>query len=224
MKKTIAMILTITVVAAALTACNMTNNSGSGASSSAPASTADETVSSGNSTESSDVISDEKSAAAEDTSNSNESNDQNPDDNFAEPVDANSKLEFPDTKAGELMKKALSTDDWGYMSLTAEQDIVDTLISNDLKFEDLDDYCIAYTDNSAQLFTAIIVKPKEGKTENVSGALKDYLNKVKTDENLAFYPMQQESADGAVYDELSDGYLALIVNANGQAIMDSLRA
>lgn len=224
MKRIIAIILSVSVVAAAFTGCKNNNDT----SSSVPTETS--TVS-GTETESvpteTSVVSDIESVPEvsdnSDSVSDNLDEDAAGDDDFEEPIDANAKLEYPDTRAGELMKKALSVNSWGFMSLTAEQEIIDALIGTDLKVDDVDDILIAYTDNSAQLYTVIIAKPKSDKTDVVTSSLKAYIEKVQNDENLSFYPAQQESAAGAVFEELSDGYLAVIVNENGQTIADTLK-
>lgn len=230
MKKTTAMILCAAVVAAMFTGCKKNADSvPESVPESAPTQTssAPESESAAESSADSAVSSDTNSSVGDVSDSVSDGTDiDNPEDggdSFVEPVDANAKLDYPDTKAGELMKTALSTDNWGFMSLTSEQEIIDVLIGTDLKVDDTEDILVAYTDNSAQLFTVIIAKPKADKADVVTSSLKAYIEKVQNDENLSFYPMQQESADGAVFAELADGYLAVVVNADGQTIADSLK-
>lgn len=66
------------------------------------------------------------------------------------------------------------------------------------------------TDTSSEAGNAIA-----NHLEEVAAA---YLNNVKTNPDIAFYPMQQASAEGAVMGKTNDGYLYVIVHENGEEI------
>ncbi len=57
-----------------------------------------------------------------------------------------------------------------------------------------------------------------GIADHLESVTEAYLNNVKTNPDLAFYPMQQASAEGAVRGKTKDGYLYVIVHENGEEI------
>lgn len=59
-----------------------------------------------------------------------------------------------------------------------------------------------------------------GIADHLEETMKAYLESVKNNPNLTFYPMQEESALGAVCGKTDDGYLYLIVHENGEKIAD----
>lgn len=134
----------------------------------------------------------------------------------------NSGLEFPDTKAGRMVKAALATDAWGYMDLGADQEYVSALFSEEFVLEDCEEYCFTSSTMSTQLLKVAVIKPKEGKEEEFTNAIEHYLEYAK--EGAAFYPAQEESAAGAVSGKTDDGYLYLVVHKNGEDIANAMLA
>ena len=61
-----------------------------------------------------------------------------------------------------------------------------------------------------------------GIADHLEEVMSAYLENIKTNPDLALYPMQQASAEGAVSGKTSDGYLYLIVHENGADIAKAL--
>lgn len=57
-----------------------------------------------------------------------------------------------------------------------------------------------------------------GIADHLESVTEAYLNNVKNNPDIAFYPMQQASAEGAVRGKTKDGYLYVIVHENGEEI------
>ena len=68
---------------------------------------------------------------------------------------------------------------------------------------------------SVNLNRVIIVKPLDGKHDEVFAELKAYFDDLL--ETGAYYPAQESSAAGAVMGETEDGYIYIIVHENGEA-------
>lgn len=136
----------------------------------------------------------------------------------------NSGLPYPDTRAGSLTKAVLALDSWPGMDLVTDQNVVEIMFSSEFDLEKCDEYCFATNIISAQLYKAIIIKPAEGGEDDVRTAMDNYLNAVKTNPDIAFYPGQQENAEGAVTGKTDDGYLYLIVHKNGSDIADAIKS
>lgn len=139
-------------------------------------------------------------------------------DNEVDPAVANAALEYPDNRAGRIVRTMLSSDEWGFMMLMDEE--TTPALIPDLSLDDCEEYCLAYCPNGTQLMYALAVKPKAGSEEKVENALATFYGNVKNNPDLAFYPMQQAAAEGAVMDTTNDGYICIIVHENGQTIGD----
>lgn len=87
-----------------------------------------------------------------------------------------------------------------------------------------EEFCFGTNIISAQLNKIIVIKPKDGKENEISTAIDTYYNSVKNDPNIAFYPAQQASADGAVKGKSDDGYYYVIVHENGSDIETAMLA
>lgn len=87
-----------------------------------------------------------------------------------------------------------------------------------------EEFCFSTNIISAQLNKIIVIKPKDGKESEISTAIDTYYNSVKNDPNIAFYPAQQASADGAVKGKSDDGYYYVIVHENGADIETAMLA
>lgn len=161
-------------------------------------------------------------STTESTSSTNESTPTENSDSEDDPNAGadNSGLAYPDTKAGRIVKAMLSESPWAYMDLM-DAEIAKTLIP-DFSADDCDEYCLAFCGMNAQLQYAFAVKPKSGSEEKVNNALTAFLDNVKNNPDIAFYPMQEASANGAVMNTTDDGYICLIVHENGQAIADAV--
>ncbi len=63
-------------------------------------------------------------------------------------------------------------------------------------------------------------KPNTGTgiADHLKEVVEAYVKMVKTDPNVAFYPMQQASAQGAVMGMTDDGYIYVIVHEDGSEI------
>lgn len=202
MKKSIAAVLTAVLAVVSLTGCGDKSNSSS-ADIPAPA----------ESTPASDYDSEPTTDSTPESI---------PDDDPNAGAD-NSALAFPDNKAGRMVKAALSTDAWGYMDIIADQEILNNLIPN-LSLDDCEEHCITTCGMSAQLLYAIAIKSKPESEDKVQSALDGFFDNVKNNPDLGFYPAQQESADGAVKGKTNDGYLYVVIHANGGKTADTMTA
>lgn len=188
------------------------------------------TTSTGNSTtvndSSNNESTDSNSTTDESTTESTPDENSDPEDNSdSEDGDGeggadNSNLEYPDNKAGRIVKTMLTADEWSYMTLM-DAETAATLIP-DFSTDDCEEYCLAYCQMNTQLQYAIAVKPKEGSEEKVEDTLAMFYGNVKNDSNITFYPAQQAAAEGSVMDTTDDGYICIIVHENGQTIGDAI--
>lgn len=212
MKKFTSAALAAIVLAMTLTGCGDTKNVSNNSSNNS--STANESTST-TSTESNESTGDESTTESTPDENSNPEGG-----NEVDPAVANAALEYPDNKAGRIVKTMLTSDEWGFMNLM-DAETAPALIP-DLSLDDCEEYCLAYCPNGTQLMYALAVKPKAGSEEKVENALATFYGNVKNNPDLAFYPMQQAAAEGAVMDTTDDGYICIIVHENGQAIGDAV--
>lgn len=133
----------------------------------------------------------------------------------------NSGLAFPDNGAGEMVKAALDTGEWSFMEL-ADAETAAILVPG-LSLGDCEEYCMTFCRMSTQLQYAIAVKCKPGSEAAVNAALERFFNDIKNDPDLAFYPAQQEAANGAVMGEIGD-YVYVVVHADGRDCADAMEA
>lgn len=231
MKKFVSMLLVSTMLLTALTACdsNKSNDSGSNQSSSSTATGGGESTSTDGESSAGDSSSDNESSTPESDASTPEDSNPNTDDSNSEDTSEpegvdNSGLPFPDNKAGNMTKTALTTDNWPAMDIVSDQEFLGAMFSADFNLESLEEYCFCTNVISAQLNKVIIVKPKADNEAEVSGAIDTYFDAVKNDPNIAFYPGQQASADGAVKGKTDDGYYYIIVHENGADIESAMLA
>lgn len=130
----------------------------------------------------------------------------------------NSAFQYPDNRAGRMVNAALGAENWSYMDSINDQDTAGILVSG-LVLDDCEEYCLAYCGMSGQMQYVFAIKPKAEKADTVKIVFDNFYNKIKNDPDLAFYPAEQEAANGAVQGE-SGGYLYLVVHANGQDCAD----
>ncbi|MDE7399720.1 MAG: DUF4358 domain-containing protein [Oscillospiraceae bacterium] len=211
MKKFTSAALAAIVLAMTLTGCGDTKNVSNNSSNNS--STANESTST-TSTESNESTGDESTTESTPDENSD------PEGGNGEEGADNSNLEYPDNKAGRMVKSMLTADAWSFMMLM-DAETAPVLIP-DFSIDDCEEYCLAYCGMSAQLQYAIAVKPKAGSEKKVEDALATFYDNVKNNPDLAFYPMQQAAAEGAVMDTTDDGYICIIVHENGQTIGDTI--
>ena len=225
MKKFVSMLLISTMLVTALTACdNKTNESDSNPSSSSTATGNDST---GDSSSADNSSSDNESSTSEDSASTPDDSNSDtdlPSGETDEPVIDNSGLEFPDNKAGNIAKTILETNEWPKMDIVDDQDFLGALFSAEFNLDSCEEYCFASNVMSVQLNKIIVIKPKEGSEEEISNAIDAYLEAVQTDPNIAFYPMQQASAEGAVKGQTDDGYYYVIVHESGADIETGMLA
>lgn len=133
----------------------------------------------------------------------------------------NSGLAFPDNGAGAMVKAALNTGEWSFMQL-ADAETAAILVPG-LSLGDCEEYCLTFCGMSTQLQYAFAVKCKPGSEAAVNAALESFFNGIKNNPDLAFYPAQQEAANGAVMGELGD-YVYVVVHADGRDCADAMEA
>lgn len=216
MKRSFSLILAATL-ALALTACN---NSGESSDpfdkSSIPEVVSDtESSSAPAAPVSTDTaVSDDPIVVPDDPNNPND-----PDDPGNGGVD-NSGLEFPDNRAGRMVKAALASGEWGsMMALDAE---TMTSIVPGLNAGDCEECCGAQAMISAVANEVYCIKPKDGSMDTVRSALNN-LVQTKKDDPMQ-YPLVQEAWANAVVEE-DGGYVYLVVHPDdAQAIADTMGA
>ncbi len=213
MKKTIAMI-TAAALVFTLAGCNNTENNSTG---STGANTPASVSSAAQGTdESSDV------PAVPDSTPGGESNDipADPDNSIVVPDDPdnpadpnggeggvnNSGIEFPDNRAGRMVKAALASGEWGAL-MQIEEDALSISIGVDAA--DLDEFCCVMPMLSAVPNEVYCFKPKSGKEDAVKTVLSNLVDAKKEDHML--YPMVQDAWANAVIGE-DDGYVYLVVH------------
>ncbi len=234
MKKFVSMLLVSAMLVTALTACDngKTNDSDSNPSTSTDSgnssstdgnssSTDSETSSGESSTDNESSSSDDSASSPEESSSDPESSDPDSGE-IAEPD--NSGLPYPDNKAGNMAKAALATGSWPALDMVSDQDFLDALFIPDFKLESAEEYCFCTSVISAQLYKVVVIKPKADKETEVSEAIDKYFDAIKNDPNIAFYPGQQASAEGAVKNKTDDGYYYIIVHEDGADIESAMLA
>ena len=178
-------------------------------------------MSSGESTEESST----SESSSESSSSSLESSSDINDLDNSNPIVDNSGLDYPDNRAGRMAAAALNTDEWPYMQVVSDPELIGTMFSTDsgetFNLDDLEEFCFCTNLISAQLNEVIVVKPVNGREGAVQDVLDSYLN--YTQNGAAFYPDQEISAAGAVSGKTADNYMYLIVHENGAAIADAIR-
>lgn len=214
MKKSFSLILAAALLLT-LTACN---NSGDSSNSSVEASAPE--VSSAANTENSSApaapestdttVSDDPIIVPDDPNNP-----ADPDD----PIVDNSGLEFPDNRAGRMVKAALAEGEWGALMVVESEGISGV---TGVSVEDLDEFCCVMPMLSAVPNEVYCMKPKDGKTDAVRTALSNLIDAKKEDHMM--YPLVQEAWANAVLEE-DGGYVYLVVHPdNAQAAADTMGA
>lgn len=213
MKRIMSAVLAAIVIAMAISGCG--DNKEVSTTSTGNSTTVNDSTNNESTTESNESTGDESTTESTPDENSD------PDgDNEVDPAVANAALEYPDNRAGRIVRTMLSSDEWGFMMLMDEE--TTPALIPDLSLDDCEEYCLAYCPNGTQLMYALAVKPKEGSEEKVENALATFYGNVKNNPDLAFYPQQQAAAEGAVMDTTDDGYICVIVHENGQTIGDAI--
>lgn len=204
MKKILTAALAVIVAALALTGCD---NSESGSNNS-------------NNT-SSTTVSDTESSA-DTSSDEGTSSDETPSEPDEESVPSLAeRLEFPDNKAGEMVKKAFeyNPDEWSFAMMLVDDESLSLQLSK-LTPEMFDEYCFAVDMIGINGHTVFAGKPKAGQEDAVKTALEESLEAYK--EQVSFYPAGQDSAENAQIGTTDDGYCYFVIHANGAAIADAM--
>lgn len=230
MKKIVSILLVCAMLTATLTACdsNKTSDNSSSTSSTSENSSTESSSSESSSSESSSSESSSTESNSADSSSTDDSivvpdDPNNPGDgDGGEGVD-NSGLEFPDNRAGALAKAALATDAWPAMDLVTDPEFVSAMFSADFNVDSYEEFCLSTNFISAAFNKVIIIKPKEGKEEEVSNAFKSYLTMIQ-DPSMMLYPDQEIQIAGTVTGETDDGYYYMIVHENGADIAAAMLA
>lgn len=124
------------------------------------------------------------------------------------------------TLCEEMAKAALEADTWPDMQTIDDAEIIESLFG--LQIGLCEDFYVSNQLVSSQLNEIIFVKPIYDSEETVKTQLEQHLKYVQ--ENAAFYPDQQPSADGAVMGTFANGYMYLIVHANGAEIASAVES
>ena len=103
-----------------------------------------------------------------------------------------------------------------------DEALVAMLVSEELKFDMLDDYCFLYPMITGRKMIIFIAKPKAGSKDAVKAIFDAKYDFYKNDPNAAFYLAEQEDVKGTVSGVTADGYYYLIVHPNGPAIQDTI--
>ncbi len=232
MKKFLSAAVAAAILTASLTACNneSTDSAGSESSSQTSSSEASSNESSASSSESSEssadtgssVESDPETSSAQSTDNTSSPSGGRP----AIDVTDTTGYEYPDTRAGDIMKEILNTGNWAPMELmygdSVDPDSLGWIFPN-LDVSVFNDYCLATTIMSANLYKVVVAQPADGKTDEAKASVEAYYNYIKTDPNALAYPSFEESVAGTVYSTTDDGYFYVIVNPDGNEIQKSVK-
>lgn len=221
MKKVISTLLISAMIISTLTACGSTTSEPTSNNSTKNESTmstvSDDVPTSSENGDSPAPVESGNETPADPNNSSDIEDPENPAPNEGDGAD-NSDLPFPENGAGTLAKTVLATNVWPRMDIVDSQEFIDSIFSSNFVLDSCEEFCFATNVISAQLYKVIIIKPKDGKKEDLSTAIDNYFDAVKNDPNLAFYPMQEESANGTVKGETGSGYLYLVVHENGAEI------
>ncbi len=124
------------------------------------------------------------------------------------------------------MMEILNTGDWAPMEVMSG-DSVDPeslgWIFPDLDVAPFDDFCLATTIMSANLYKVVVAHPASGQEDAAKASIDAYYNYIKTDPNALAYPSFEESVAGTVKNTTSDGYFYVIVNPDGETIQNSVK-
>lgn len=124
------------------------------------------------------------------------------------------------TLCEEMAKAAIEADTWPDMQTIDDAEIIESLFG--LQIGLCEDFYVSNQLVSSQLNEIVFVKPISDSEETVKAQLEQHLKYVQ--ENAAFYPDQQPSADGAVMGTFANGYMYLIVHENGAEIASAIES
>ena len=116
----------------------------------------------------------------------------------------NSGLEFPDNRAGRMMKAGIEVGEWGALG-TLDAAAIQSRTGVDPA--NMEECCGVIAMISAVPNEVYVIKPANGKESDVRTALTQYLNNMKDDPMQ--YPMVQEAWANAVLEEDGD-YIYLV--------------
>ncbi len=127
------------------------------------------------------------------------------------PSEGSSAEVIADAKSYFYAQAALNAVEFPEMIKVESEQEIDAFFSFDTS--DYADYSFYTNLMSTNLNHVIVVKPLEGKHDEVFAELKAFFD--DQIENVAFYPAQDASAKGAQMKETKDGYIYIIFHEDG---------
>ncbi len=145
------------------------------------------------------------------------------DDNSSVVSDSNTESDNNESEAASLTAvqmaaNALNAVEWPAMMEIPDADTANVMLSIDPAL--CEDYYFSTQLMSAQLNEVVIAKPSAGNEDALQAQFNAHFEYIKN--GAAFYPAQEESAAGAVQGKTDDGYLYIIVHADGAACEEAL--
>lgn len=125
-------------------------------------------------------------------------------------TDISHNAEAESKTCSELVDVVLDSVEFPATIEVSDSDILTETIG--LNLQDIDEYRVVQQMMSVSLVEVIVVKAKDGKTDAVLKTLENRKEKIQNE--LAFYPEQQESAAGAVTGATGN-YVYLIAHKDG---------
>lgn len=212
MKKILISAAAVIAASLALTGC-----SGNSASSNSSNTTTSSSSSSTTTSSSSESSSSESSESSTESSSSEDSGEES----VPNAVD---QIEFPDGRAGQLAKAAMSEhpDEWsGMLNIVSDQDMIDIYLPG-LKLDMLEDYCLMFEMTGISGQELLLAKPKAGNESAVKEVIDARFKNII--DNGGFYPMGEETIAGAVSGVTDDGYYYIVSHAKGSDIVAAMTA
>lgn len=124
-----------------------------------------------------------------------------------------------DKKSYFYAQAALNAVEFPEMIKVESKEEIDAFFSFDTA--NYEDYSFYTNLMSTNLNHIIVVKPIEGKYDEVFAELMAFYN--DQIENVAFYPAQEASAAGAEIDETADGYIYIIFHEDGDIAAEAIK-
>ncbi|MDE7193389.1 MAG: DUF4358 domain-containing protein [Oscillospiraceae bacterium] len=213
MKKFITAIIALTMLTAAISGCTDNGNS-SDSSGSTNVSDSSDNSNSSNSTDDSDNSDNSDTSGTADNSGNTSDN--------ASGGTSETEFDLPDPngRAAKMGAAAMAADEWPSMMDVVDPELASAFFGIDLS--KCEDYYLSNQLISAQLNEVIIVKPAAGSEDEIKAAVDAHAEYIKNEG--AFYPDQEASAAGTVTGTTEDGYLYIIVHANGADIAAAMLA
>lgn len=133
--------------------------------------------------------------------------------------DDNAEAPIADSNAKALADVVLNAVEWPMMGEQTDAFMISDYFGIDTTLTE--DFCIQQNMMSTHLNEVIIIKPSDGNMEAIKTALNAHLDKLRNE--VAFYPMQAESAEAAIVNE-HNGYAYLICHTEAVTAEEALTA